>query len=104
MRYLVVAQPIEQYKQKEKYCMPLGIAYVNGALRAAGLDVDGINMMFVDGDPFDALYNKIIEEKFDVVLCGGLSAEYPMLKKVFDIAKKANPNVITIGGDRKSVV
>lgn len=98
MRYLVVAQPIEQYKQKEKYCMPLGIAYVNGALRAAGLDVDGINMMFVDGDPFDALYNKIIEEKFDVVLCGGLSAEYPMLKKVFDIAKKANPNVITIGG------
>lgn len=98
MRYLVVAQPIEQYKQKEKYCMPLGIAYVNGALRAAGLDVDGINMMFVDGNPFEVLYNKIIEGKFDVVLCGGLSAEYPMLKKVFDIAKRANPNVITIGG------
>ena len=75
MRYLVVAQPIEQYKQKEKYCMPLGIAYVNGALRAAGLDVDGINMMFVDGNPYDALYQKITDGKFDVVLCGGLSAE-----------------------------
>lgn len=99
MRYLVVAQPIEQYKQKDKYCMPLGIAYINGALRAAGLDVDGINMMFVEEEnPFDALYNKIVNGKFDVVLCGGLSAEYPMLKKIFDIAKKANPDVITIGG------
>lgn len=98
MRYLVVAQPIEQYKQKEKYCMPLGIAYINGALRTAGLDVDGINMMFVDGDPFEALYNKIVNEKFDVVLCGGLSAEYPILKRVFDIARSANPDIITIGG------
>lgn len=99
MRYLVVAQPIEQYKQKDKYCMPLGIAYINGALRAAGLDVDGINMMFVkEENPFNALYNKIVNGKFDVVLCGGLSAEYPMLKKIFDIAKKANPDVITIGG------
>lgn len=98
MRYLVVAQPIEQYKQKEKYCMPLGIAYVNGALRAAELDVDGINMMFVDGDPFNELYKKIKKGHFDVLLCGGLSAEYPMLKKVFDIAKAANPSIITIGG------
>lgn len=98
MRYLVVAQPIEQYKQKEKYCMPLGIAYVNGALRAAGLDVDGINMMFVEGDPYDVLYQKIIDGKFDVVICGGLSAEYPMLKRVYDIAKSANPDIITIGG------
>lgn len=99
MRYLVVAQPIEQYKQKEKYCMPLGIAYINGALRAAGLDVDGINMMFVEEEnPFDALRKKIVDGKFDVVLCGGLSAEYPMLKKIFDIAKKANPDIITIGG------
>lgn len=98
MRYLVVAQPIEQYKQKEKYCMPLGIAYVNGALRAAGLEVDGINMMFVEGDPFEALYQKIIDGKFDVVFCGGLSAEYPMLKRVYDIAKAANPEIITIGG------
>lgn len=98
MRYLVVAQPIEQYKQKEKYCMPLGIAYVNGALRAAGLDVDGINMMFVDGNPYDALYQKITDGKFDVVLCGGLSAEYPILKRVYDIAKAANPDIITIGG------
>lgn len=98
MRYLVVAQPIEQYKQKEKYCMPLGIAYVNGALRAAGFDVDGINMMFVEGDPFDALSRKIKDGGFDVVLCGGLSAEYPMLKRVYDTAREANPGIITIGG------
>ncbi len=98
MRYLVAAQPIEQYKQKEKYCMPLGIAYVNGALRSAGFDVDGINMMFVEGDPYEVLFRKIQKEKYDVLLCGGLSAEYPILKRIFDIAKSAHPGIITIGG------
>ena len=98
MRYLVVAQPIEQYKRKEKYCMPLGIAYVNGALRNAGFEVDGINMMFVEGNPYEILYQIIAKEKYDVILCGGLSAEYPILKRIYDIAKIANPDIITIGG------
>lgn len=98
MRYLVVAQPIEQYKDKEKYCMPLGIAYVNGALRSFGFDVDGINMMFVDGNPYERLREKIRNGKYDIILCGGLSAEYKILKKIFDIAKEEQPDIITIGG------
>ena len=79
--------------------MPLGIAYVNGALRAAGLDVDGINLMFVGNeDPYVALFNKIANLKYDVLLCGGLSAEFPILKKIYETSKLANPNIITIGG------
>ena len=98
MKCLVVAQPIAQYKDKEKYCMPLGIAYVNGALRSAGFEVDGINMMFVDGDPYEALRKKIRSDRYDVLLCGGLSAEYPILKAIYDIAKEENPSIVTIGG------
>ena len=58
--------------------MPLGIAYVNGALRAAGFDVDGINLMFADEDPYTALFHKVHQEQYDVLLCWGLSAEYPI--------------------------
>ena len=78
--------------------MPLGIAYVNGALRAAGFDVDGINLMFADGDPYTALFHKVNQEQYDVLLCGGLSAEYPILKHIYDTAKAANHRIITIGG------
>jgi radical SAM superfamily enzyme YgiQ (UPF0313 family) len=98
MRYLVVAQPIEQYENKENYCMPLGIAYINGALRNAGYDVQGINMMFVEGDPYEELFCKIRKEHIDVLLCGGLTSEYPVLKRIYQLAKSANPDIITIGG------
>lgn len=98
MKILVVAQHIQQYKNKERFSMPLGIAYVNGALRAAGFDVHGINLMFVNEHPYDALFHKIREEHFDILLCGGLSAEYPVLKGIYDTAKLANPQIITIGG------
>ena len=70
MKILVVAQHIQQYKNKERFSMPLGIAYVNGALRAAGFDVDGINLMFADGDPYTALFHKVNQEQYDVLLCG----------------------------------
>jgi radical SAM superfamily enzyme YgiQ (UPF0313 family) len=98
MKYLMVVQPIEQYEKKEDFCMPLGIAYVNGAMRAAGYCVDGINLMFVEGDPFEELTKKIQECEIDVIMCGGLTSEYPMLKRVFETARKANPNIITVGG------
>lgn len=98
LKYLLVAQPIAQYKKKDKYCMPLGIAYINGALRYAGFDVDGINMMFTDGDPYEALREKLLLGNYDVLLCGGLSAEYKILKRIFDIAREVSKKIIIIGG------
>lgn len=98
MNYLMVIQPIEQYQNKEDFCMPLGIAYINGAMRAAGFRVDGINMMFVEGDPYQALQRKIRDARIDVLMCGGLTSEYAILKKVFDTAREANPEIILIGG------
>jgi len=98
MRYLLVIQVIPEYDEREDFCMPLGIAYVNGAMRAAGYDVEGFNMMFADKEPYQQLQDIIKEKKIDVLLCGGLSSEYQVLKLVYETAKKANPNIVLIGG------
>lgn len=62
MKYLLVSQSMKKYSQLEEYCMPLGIAYINGAMREKGFDVEAINLLFKD-DPEEALRNKIIDSK-----------------------------------------
>lgn len=71
MKYLLVAQSLKKYTDLEEYCMPLGIAYINGAMRSCGFDVDAINMLFED-DPLEALRSRIMDKKIDVLMCGGL--------------------------------
>ena len=88
MRYLVVAQPIEQYKRKEKYCMPLGIAYVNGALRNAGFEVDGINMMFVEGNPYEITQIAV----YSLIKSRGFNEIYRNQEKTNDFLKKFKEN------------
>ena len=72
MNYLLVAQSLVKYSELEEYCMPLGIAYINGAMRAKGFAVDAINMLFEE-QPLDALYHRIQERQIDVLMCGGLT-------------------------------
>lgn len=98
MRYLLVIQTIPEYDERDDFCMPIGIAYVNGAMRAAGYDVEGFNMMFADKEPYQQLQEIIKEKKIDVLLCGGLTSEYQILKLVYETAKKANPDIILVGG------
>ncbi len=98
MRYLLVIQTIPEYDERDDFCMPIGIAYINGAMRAAGYDVEGFNMMFADKDPYQQLQEIIKEKQIDVLLCGGLTSEYQVLKLVYETAKKANPDIILVGG------
>lgn len=97
MKYLLVAQSLAKYTELEEYCMPLGIAYINGAMRAKGFDVDAINMLFED-QPLDALCRRIQEQKIDVLMCGGLTSEYHVLKQIYAAARAANPQIILVGG------
>lgn len=97
VRYLLVAQSMGIYKDLEEYCMPMGIAYINGAMRKAGFDVDAINMLF-ESDPIGALKKRLIDRKIDVMMCGGLTSEYHTLKKLYNAAKEVNPNIIVVGG------
>ena len=97
MKYLLVAQSMEKYSNLTEYCMPLGIAYINGAMRSRGFDVDALNMLFED-DPFNALSEKIKSQKIDALMCGGLTSEYALLKRIYELAREANPDIIVIGG------
>lgn len=97
MKYLLVMQPVEMSRTVEFY-MPLGLPYINGAMRSKGFDVDAINLQYVDGDPIESLKRTIIEKKVDAVVCGGLTTQYEVIKEVFDAARSVNPTIITIGG------
>lgn len=98
MKILIVI-PI-YYKRKERYYqMPLGIAYVNAALRKSNFDVECLNLNEIEEDDvYRVLENVILEKKIECVLCGGISPLWKSLKAVFDICKKCNPSIITVGG------
>lgn len=96
-KYLLVLQKTDQSGHGD-YGMPLGLPYINGAMREKGFNVDAINLQYIEGNPIEELKKTIIEKKIDVVLCGGLTTEYASLKEVFDAAKEVNNDIITVGG------
>lgn len=97
MKYLLVMQPLNR-KRIGSFYMPLGLPYINGAMRSKGFDVEAINLQYVEGDPIETLKEYIIEKEIDAVLCGGLTTQYDLIKEVFDAARSVNPQIITIGG------
>lgn len=97
MRFLLAAQCLPVYQELEEYCMPIGIAYINGAMRHAGFDVEAINLLF-EQDSCTALKKRIQEHHIDVLMCGGLTSEFKMLKMLYQTAREANPDIIIIGG------
>jgi len=96
MKYLLVAQSLKKYTDLEEYCMPLGIAYINGAMRSCGFDVDAINMLFED-DPLEALRSRIMDKKIDVLMCGGLTSEYKVLSKYTALLEKPIQTLSSLG-------
>lgn len=81
-----------------RYEMPLGLAYINSALRTAGLNVTCINLNHILKDPYEALAERIKKEKIKYVLCGSITPFWKTLKRIFECAKEVDPNIITIGG------
>lgn len=100
MKCLLVIPPYNEFNASIYfYIMPMGMAYINTAMRQAGLDVSCINLNEYGYDEaFEVLSEKIIKDEIGCVLCGALSASWRILKRVFSTAKAADPNVITIGG------
>ncbi len=81
------------------YEMPLGLAYINAALRKAGFDVECLNMNHIeDEDIYGVLRKTIIKGEIGYVLCGAITPFIPVLKKVFDTAKEVRQNIVTIAG------
>ena len=97
MKYLLVLQPTD-LSGRGATRMPLGLPYINGAMRSAGFDVEAVNLQYAGDAPLDVLKDTIINKSIDVVMCGGISVEYPLIKAVFDAAKEVRPDIITVGG------
>lgn len=101
MKILLVIPAYNSYKYRRRgvpYLMPVGLAYINAALREADLNVNCLNMNYLGEDCYSVLAQRVIDDDIDYVLCGGLSPHWREIKKVFDTVKKVKPSVITIGG------
>lgn len=97
MNVLLVIPPDKHLIHRESV-IPLGIAYINGALRANGINVFAYNLNYVEGKLEDFLKKAIQEHNIEILLCGGTSYNYWGMKLVFDLAKKINNRIITVGG------
>lgn len=97
MKVLLVIPQDEHLIHRESI-IPLGIAYINGALRAAGIDVTAYNLNYVTGDIYPIMEKLILDDEIDILLCGGTSYNYWGMKAVFDVGKQIKPSLITIGG------
>lgn len=97
MNILLVIPPDKHLIHRESV-IPLGIAYINGALRGNGINVFAYNLNYAE-DRIDVFLEKVLREhNIEILLCGGTSYNYWGMKLVFDLAKKINNRIITIGG------
>ena len=94
---ILVVMPLFISGKGEEYIFPLGIPYVSSALKSCGFSVHTLNLNHRD-DHYAVLENTIKEENIDVVMSGGLSTEFPPVKKLFEVAKRCKEDVITICG------
>lgn len=82
----------------EYYEFPLGLACINGALRAAGFHVSCLNLNHQDQTPHEQLATAITERNINVICTGGFSTHYALVKQIVDGAKSAYPDIKTIVG------
>lgn len=95
MRILIVAPKFNNVLRPQ-YHFPVGLANIKAALREKGHEVQAVNLnhKWAEGGLIDFISDK----NFDVVMTGGLTAHYHLIREVFETAKLASDKIITIGG------
>ncbi len=99
MRTLLVHPDFkEKYGNEYQRYFSLGLPYISSALKKAGFEVDSLNLTYCQ-NPYQYLSSQISEGKYDILATTGLSAEFPVVKKLIRTAKEADPNLrIAMGG------
>lgn len=80
------------------YNLPLGIAYVSGALKAAGHEVHCLNLNHAGKEQETALARAVAEFDPDVVGTGTLSPYYHAAKWILDTARREKKGIKTLLG------
>ena len=96
LNYLIVMP--KQAEKPFQYVFPTGMGIVAASLKASGRSVFTLNLTYKE-NPMEVLKQTIIKEKIDVVMTGGLSGQYSLLKEIIDTVKSICPDIITaVGG------
>ncbi len=98
MKNSLLVIPKEDNAIHREAMIPPGIAYINGALRAAEIPVIGMNLNFLPGEVNQLIWQAV--RKYDVayILCGGTTANIGGILECFCAARQANPHIVCIGG------
>ena len=96
LNYLVVMQQIAD-NDDVQYQFPTGICLISSVLKATGRSVYTLNLNYKN-EPLKELYDAIVDNDIDVVLCGGLSQEYNAIKTILDVVKNTSNRIKTIVG------
>lgn len=98
MKYCIV-MPSQTEIDDRAYVFPMGIPYVSSSLKHSGRDVTTYNLTYKTGSIEELIGNLVQKNRIDVFMVGGLTADYPMLKRILDAAKAAKPDIILcVGG------
>ncbi len=97
MKFLIVAPKFVR-KLGDYYNFPIGLGYISSAMKAAGFDVECLNLNNYTQAPADLIEKTIVERGVDVVMTGGLSAHYHLVREILESARRAKPDVVTIFG------
>lgn len=81
------------------YHIPVGLAYITSVLKQNGYKVDWLNLNHHDGTIDDVVKKALSQERYDLILTGGLSAFYPAIKNCVHLFRKYAPNArVVLGG------
>lgn len=82
----------------EFYQFPLGLGYIAAAMKRAGHTVTGLNLNHHQGSVDALIAAKVAAINPDVCATGALSPFLPLVKTIFDAARRAKPSIINIAG------
>ncbi len=98
-RILIIVVRYFPSRERAYYEFPLGLAYVSACLKQAGYIVDVLNLNHYDGNQFDLIKEKMVENSYGYVLTGGLSAHFQQIKAIIDDVRNSGSTAkIIIGG------
>ncbi|MDR1592219.1 MAG: cobalamin-dependent protein [Prevotellaceae bacterium] len=96
LNYLMI-MPVMVDNDSMWYQFPYGFGLVSSALKASGRNVFTLNINYKT-DIDKLIRESIIKNHIDVVLTGGISGQYSVIKYVLDTCKECSPDIITIVG------
>ena len=97
MRILIIAPRLAS-QAGSFYHFPIGLAYVSGALKAAGYDVACLNPNHSDIPLNEQVATALKRHQPQIVMSGGLSPNAKMVAGFLAEAKTYDPAIITIAG------